>query len=83
MDKEARLKHMVEQIEEALAIYSEKQADFTYGEAAAFLSGILLLADFLAKHDGHEWINAQIVATATVEVGKNLGMIHGKLSDGQ
>lgn len=46
----------------------------------AMISGMSLVADFLAKNDGHPKVTAQFVASAIAKVGKELGLSCEKLN---
>lgn len=76
-----RLEFAKTQIHEVCMSLLETMPDMTSGELAMFLSGITLTCDYLAKLDGHLWINPQLVGTAAVEYGQDCGLTLGRLKD--
>lgn len=78
-----RLQFAKAQIHEVCMTLLERTPDMTSGELAMFLSGISLTCDYLAKLDGHLWINPQLVGKAAVEYGQDCGLTLGRLVDAE
>lgn len=71
------MKDLASQIKDAMDMYDETDPK------VAMLTGISLAASFLAKHDGSATVTAASLLSATHQIGKDMGLLVGRLDLGK